>query len=245
MTAGPAETMLQAVACPKNALTRTSPHRFLKHPLFHHVPARQRAFCPSRRLRHASGSPDAGDDPVNGSDPSGDRAVETQVIDRCVYFVCIALAGIKGTAYVYWIDVYELTGEIDGEENVEPPTYMDIVYNKNFSAPAVREFIPNPYIGLHAEYYVNADTGTYTGVIEYFEGVDGEGPNPTVTVKGKDFWGWPPPAPPDPRPVDYFGSGTSLTGETNMSAGRMSSNSCNRAGRLVGVSVLAEVPNVE
>ena len=71
MTAGPAETMLQAVACPKNALTRTSPHRFLKHPLFHHVPARQRAFCPSRRLRHASGSPDAGDDPVNEGDPSG------------------------------------------------------------------------------------------------------------------------------------------------------------------------------
>ena len=74
MTAGPAETMLQAVACPKNALTRTSPHRFLKHPLFHHVPARQRAFCPSRRLRHASGSPDAGDDPVNEGDPTGLRA---------------------------------------------------------------------------------------------------------------------------------------------------------------------------
>lgn len=33
--------------------------------------ARQRGFCPSRWLRHASGTPDAGDDPINSSDPSG------------------------------------------------------------------------------------------------------------------------------------------------------------------------------
>ena len=37
----------------------------------HRVPARQRGFCPSRRLRHASEIPDAGDDPVNDGDPSG------------------------------------------------------------------------------------------------------------------------------------------------------------------------------
>ena len=37
----------------------------------HHVPARQRGFCPSRRLRHASDISVAGDDPVNEGDPTG------------------------------------------------------------------------------------------------------------------------------------------------------------------------------
>jgi hypothetical protein len=37
--------------------------------------ARQRGFCPSRWLRHASVTPDAGDDPVNEEDPTGDVSV--------------------------------------------------------------------------------------------------------------------------------------------------------------------------
>ncbi len=43
----------------------------LNWPRHRHASARQRAFCPSRRLRHASGTSVAGDDPVNASDPSG------------------------------------------------------------------------------------------------------------------------------------------------------------------------------
>jgi hypothetical protein len=74
MTAGPAETTLQAMPCPKSALTRFSSRGPLQRRAAHHISGRQRVFCPSRRLRHASGSPDAGDDPVNEGDPSGDNS---------------------------------------------------------------------------------------------------------------------------------------------------------------------------
>ena len=71
MTAGPAETTHRAAPCPESALTRPSSRGPLQRRAAHHISARQRVFCPSRRLRHASGSPDAGDDPVNEADPSG------------------------------------------------------------------------------------------------------------------------------------------------------------------------------
>jgi hypothetical protein len=67
MTAGPALT----TGCPKNPLTRLPLPRPPERRPDHHVPARQRGFCPSRRLRHASDISVAGDDPVNEGDPSG------------------------------------------------------------------------------------------------------------------------------------------------------------------------------
>ena len=92
------------------------------------------------------------------------------------------------------------------------------------SPPRVRDWIANPYFGMHIEYYVNVLAGKYTGVIEFFEGIDGQGPNPTVTVKGRGCSGTPPPPPPDPRPVDYFGHGPNQGDETTSSAGGYSSN---------------------
>jgi hypothetical protein len=72
VTAAPATaTMARSTGCPKSALTRPPPRHPHEHRPGHYVPARQRAFCPSRRLRLASEFPDAGDDPVNGADPSG------------------------------------------------------------------------------------------------------------------------------------------------------------------------------
>lgn len=181
----------------------------------------------------------AGDDPVNESDPSGDGVAKTHVVDRCVYFVCMALAGIVGTTYVYWIDVYELNGEIDGEANVEAPTVMQIVYDKDFTHPIQSDFIPDPYEGMHVEYYINLAAGTYTGVIQFFEGVDGQGPNPTVTVKGKRFLGTPPPAPFDPRPIDYLGHGPGgdQAQESTMVGSQVGNSvyGCNRSELLPGI----------
>ena len=74
MTAGTAATTIQAAPCPKSALTRLARLRPPERCPAHRVPARQRGFCPSRRLRHASGFPDAADDPVNESDPSGESS---------------------------------------------------------------------------------------------------------------------------------------------------------------------------
>jgi hypothetical protein len=72
VTAAPATTtMARATGCPKNALTRLPPQHPRDWPSGHHVPARQRGFCPSRRLRPASEFPDAGDDPVNNEDATG------------------------------------------------------------------------------------------------------------------------------------------------------------------------------
>ncbi len=70
--AAPAETASsQARRRRKSALTRHSsccPRR--QHPVTSKTPS-WKGFCPSRRLRPASVSPVAGDDPVNNSDPTG------------------------------------------------------------------------------------------------------------------------------------------------------------------------------
>ncbi len=76
-------TPLPPLLCRKNALTRLPPPGTHERRSAHHVPARQRGFCPSRWLRHASGSPDAGDDPVNSRDPSGLANVGSYTETEC------------------------------------------------------------------------------------------------------------------------------------------------------------------
>ena len=56
---------------PENVLTCLSSRRPFQDGPVHSRPARQRGFCPSRRLQPASENSVAGDDPVNESDPSG------------------------------------------------------------------------------------------------------------------------------------------------------------------------------
>jgi hypothetical protein len=69
---GTATTTLQGPApCPKNVLTRLLSRRPLEHRSGVHVSARQKDFCTSRWLRHASGIAVAADDPVNEGDPRG------------------------------------------------------------------------------------------------------------------------------------------------------------------------------
>jgi hypothetical protein len=55
----------------KHAFAPRAFSRSQNWPSAHHVSARRRAFCPSRRLRHASDISVAGDDPVNEVDPTG------------------------------------------------------------------------------------------------------------------------------------------------------------------------------
>jgi hypothetical protein len=59
------------LACPENALTRLLSRRPLERSSSHQGRARQRGFCPSRRLRRADEIASAGDDPVNAADPDG------------------------------------------------------------------------------------------------------------------------------------------------------------------------------
>ncbi len=62
------------LGCPENALTRLLSRRPLERSSSHQGRARQRGFCPSRRLRRADEIASAGDDPVNEADPSGDAS---------------------------------------------------------------------------------------------------------------------------------------------------------------------------
>jgi hypothetical protein len=70
--AGAAETTtLGDRRCRKHAFAARAFRRTLNGLSAHAKTARKRAFCPSRRLRHASDIPVTGDDPVNEKDPTG------------------------------------------------------------------------------------------------------------------------------------------------------------------------------
>jgi len=83
-------TTLLSEGCPKHAYALPAFLRSRQRPLAHSKPARKRAFCPSRRLRHASDISVAGDDPVNEGDPSGKATV------GFCGFAGFALAGPSG-----------------------------------------------------------------------------------------------------------------------------------------------------
>jgi len=71
MAATASTTTLTTGGCQKHAFAPRTFSRSQNWLSAHHVPARQSAFCPSHRLRHASDISVASDDPVNGWDPSG------------------------------------------------------------------------------------------------------------------------------------------------------------------------------
>jgi hypothetical protein len=81
---GAAETTsLGDPRCRKHAFAARAFRRTLNGLSAHAKTARKRAFCPSRRLRHASDISVAGDDPVNEGDPSGLADVGIRTETQC------------------------------------------------------------------------------------------------------------------------------------------------------------------
>ncbi|HMK96969.1 MAG TPA: phage tail tip lysozyme [Acidimicrobiales bacterium] len=97
--------MGEAVAATRrseNALTRLPSRRPPGHPPSRHVSARQRGFCPHHQLRHASEISVAGDDPVNGSDPSGQYWCNQPGGQTCSYYIANNYLGSK----VHGLEIY-------------------------------------------------------------------------------------------------------------------------------------------
>lgn len=119
----------------------------------------------------------------------------SHIVERCnsdgAY--CIYLAGIAGTRYIYWIDVFDATG-IDGGETGWAETDMGVYYNGE--STGTYPVTNPPYIGICEPWNANAAGGTYSGYIAWFS----PEPQPDVDVTGSLASGSIPPAPANPIP---------------------------------------------
>jgi hypothetical protein len=90
VTGTAATTILEPARCTRNALSRLAPPHTRERRSSHHVPARQRCFAPHAGYDTRQKTSVAGDDPVNGADPSGLDSKYGLTLGACGSFVAAA-----------------------------------------------------------------------------------------------------------------------------------------------------------
>jgi RHS repeat-associated protein len=152
----------------------------------------------------------AGDDPINSNDPTG--LYTAHIVEHCQGNECIYLAGIEGTVYVYWIDIFDKTGVVDGETGW---TQTNFALLRNGELDSRFYTVGNPpFIGIAFYVRENVPPGTYYGWIDFYA----PQPEPYVDVHGSYASGKIPAGPLNPIPgtgvaneAGYPGSAGSIT----------------------------------